>query len=117
PSPLRRGTAHPVGDATTRSTAWSTASAKAMFLRTRQVLPHPRQRIGAYGRTLSSVVECGCEVAAVRVEQAGEQPVRAPAFEPVLRPVAREPKLHIAELVEHRCAVEQRATVDWIPVT
>src|SRR5437763_16805175 len=72
---------------------------------------------GTYGRTRSSVDERGREVAAVRVEQASEQPVRAPIFKPVPRPVAGEPQLDIAELVEHRCAVEQRATVDWIPVT
>src|SRR5215471_4167131 len=58
-----------------------------------------------------------CQVAAVGLEQAGEQPVRAPTCEPVVGPVAAEPDLEIAELVEHRGAQQQRATVDWIPFT
>src|ERR1700704_166578 len=68
-------------------------------------------------RRICASCQRGFEVAAVGLEQAGEQPVRAPIFEPVLGPVAAEPDLEIAELVEHRGAQEQRATVDWIPLT
>ena len=49
-----------------------------------------------------------------RVEQASEQPVRAPGFEPLLGPATSEPDVEVAELVEHSGAVEQRAAVDWI---
>src|SRR2546423_4341572 len=61
-----------------------------------------------------SLPEQGCEEAAFRVEQASEQPVRAPVFEPLLGPAAGEPDVEVAELVEHSGAVEQRAAVDWI---
>ncbi len=44
--------------------------------------------------------ERGFEVAAVGPEQAGEQLVRAPVFDPV----TAEPDLEVAELVEHRGA-------------
>src|SRR4051812_21775726 len=49
--------------------------------------------------------EHGCEEAAFRVEQASEQPVRAPVFEPLLGPATGEPDVEVAELVEHRGAV------------
>src|SRR5256714_9054273 len=61
-----------------------------------------------------SLPEQGCEEAAFRVEQASEQPVRAPVFEPLLGPAAGEPDVEVSELVEHRGAMEQRAAVDWI---
>jgi hypothetical protein len=56
------------------------------------------------GRRTRDSCKRGFEVAAVGLEQAGEQPVRAPVFEPAPGPVAAEPDLEIAELVEHRGA-------------
>ena len=73
--------------------------------------------------------ERGFEVAAVGLEQAGEQPVRAPIFEPVLGPVAvldacavkdRRPKAAIGVRVTQQymhCAKAFRRGELWNPQT
>src|SRR5262245_44375663 len=91
---------------TTRSRSWRPCTSEQTPILT-----------GGERRGTRDSCQRGFEVAAVGLQQAGEQTVRAPIFESVRGPVAAEPDLEVAELVEHRGAQEQRATVDGITFT
>ena len=56
-------------------------------------------------------------MAALAVEQVGEQAARAPVLDALLGIILGEPDVKVAELIENRCAVNECAAMDRIHVT